>query len=138
MFACLAHALLLRSDAAGLTDGAALVYTSLYNIADLPLALADGPDQGLDRCVAWSVLTARELTVTELDAEHLAAEVVRRFDLWMAEVAGEPARREQRLRQVARQQQVVEQLKEKIWTLTWIVSVLSSVLIASVLWISLK
>ena len=73
MFACLAHALLLRSDAAGLTDGAALVYTNLYNIADVQLALADGPDQGLGRCVACSVLTARELTVTELDAEHLAA-----------------------------------------------------------------
>lgn len=93
---------------------------------------------GLGRSFAWSVLTARELAATELGAEDLAAEVVRRFDLWMAKVAGEPARREQRLRPVARQQQVVERLKEKIWTLTWIVSVLSSVLIASVLWIGLK
>lgn len=138
VFACVAHALLLRSDAAGLTDGAALVYTNLYNIADLPLALAEGPDQGLGRCVAWSVLTACELAVTDLDAEDLAAEVVRRFDLWIAEFASEPARRAQRLRQVARQQQVVEQLKEKVWTLTWTVSVLSSVLVASVLWIGQK
>ena len=139
VFAYVAHALLLRADTAGLTAHAASVYTNLYNIAaDLPDALAAESDQGLGRSLAWSVLTACELAVTELDAEDLAAEVVHRFDLWAAEVAGEPARREQRLRQVARQQQVVEQLKEKIWTLTWIVSVLSSVLIASVSWISLK
>ena len=138
VFCCLAHALLLRADAAGLTNDAASIYTNLYNIADLPAALANESDQGLGRALAWSVLTARELAATELDAEDLAAEVARRFDLWITEVAGEPVRRAQRLRQMARQQEVVEQLQEKVWTLTWVVSVLLSVLIAPVLWIGLK
>ena len=132
VFSCLTHALMLRTDVAGLTVHAAPVYADLYNISDLPAALADEPDQGLGRALSWSVLIARELAVTELDAEDLAAEVVRRFDLWIAEVAGEPARRAQRLRQVSRQQEVVERLKEKVWTLKCVVSLLSLLVVSLV------
>ena len=136
-FACLNMSLLLRTDAAGLAENAASLYTNLYNTADLPAVLADEPDQGLGRSIAWSVLTARELAVTELDAEDLAGEVVRRFDLWIVEIAGEPARRAQRVRQMERQQEVVERLREKVWALKCVVSLLS-VLVVSVLWIGLK
>lgn len=136
-FACLNTSLLLRTDAAGLTNNAASTCTNLYNVSDLPEQLADEPDQGLGRSIGWAVLNARDLAVTDLDAEDLAAEVVRRFELWVAEVAGEPARRAPRVRQVARQQEVVERLKEKVWILTVAVGVLS-VLVVSILWIGLK
>ena len=137
-FASLNMILLLRTDAAGLISNAAAVCTNLYNVSDLPEQLADEPDHGLGRSIAWSVLTARELAATELDAEDLAAEVVRRFDVWIAGVAGEPARRAKRLRQVERQKMVVERLREKVWTLNSVVSVLSSVLVASMFVIGLK
>ena len=86
-FASLNIVLLLRTDAAGLTNNAAAVCTNLYNVSDLPKQLADEPDQGLGRSISWSVLNARVLAQTELDAENLAAEIVRRLELWIAEVA---------------------------------------------------
>lgn len=131
-FACLNMTWLLCTDAAGLTENAATVCTNLYNSSDLPVELADEPAQGLGRSIASSVLTAHELAQTELDAEDLAAEIVCRFDQWIAEVAGEPARCERRLRQVGRQQEVGERLREKVWTLNLVASVLS-VLVASLI-----
>ena len=129
-FACLAHAFLLRSDVAGLTDNAASVCTNLYNISDLPVVLADDPDLGLGRSITWSVLNARELAATEMDAEELASEVVRRSGLWVAGVAGEPERRAQRVRQVARQQEVVARLREKARTLKCVIGLLSLLVVS--------
>lgn len=131
-FAALLTALLLRSDAAGLTEDAASTSINLYCISDLPAELDDDADDGLGRCISWSVLTARELTVTELAAEDLAVEVVRRFDKWLAEVADEPslharAVRSESLARIA-QERVVERLKDKLFISSF-AACLSSVLL---------
>lgn len=137
MFACVAHALLLRADTAGLTAHAASVYTNLYNIADdLPDALAEEPDQGLGRSLAWSVLTACELAVTELVAEDLAAEVVRRFDEWLVELADEPVLRAQAVRSASLAQMAqgreVERFKDKLFISNFLAGISSFLLVLTV------
>lgn len=127
---------LMPPTAAGLTAHAASVYTNLYNIADLPDALAEEPDQGLGRSFAWSVLTAHELAVTELDAEDVAAEVVRRFDEWLVELAHEPVLRAQALRSASlgrtAQGREVERFKDKLFILNFLAGISSVLLVLTV------
>jgi hypothetical protein len=123
-------ALLMRTDAAGLTDDAVSWSQDLYCLSDLPVELADTADSGIGRCMSWSLLTARELTVTELHAEDLAAEIVRRFDLWLIELATEPKRRALQMQQVAKQKEVVAGLREQVWTLKLVCFGLGSLVVA--------
>ena len=55
----------------------------------------------------------------------------------MTSVAGEPARRAQRLRRVAQQREIVEKLREKVWTLRLGVGLLSF-LVVSLMLVGLK
>jgi hypothetical protein len=116
-FAALLMALLMRTDAAGLTDDAVSWSMDLYCLAYLPVELADTADSGLGRCMSWALLTARELTVTELDAEDMADQIVQRLGKWLAELATEPRRLALQVQQVARQKEVVASLREQVWTL---------------------
>lgn len=135
-FFCLNHALLLRVDAAGSSRGALASTTGsdLYDISDLPEGLSTDPDGGLGRSLSWAVVTARELAVSELDAEDLAIEVMKRFERWMVDVADEPKRRAQQeqRRSVGDQGQRISQLTEKVWTRNLVIVVLLSLIVSIV------
>ena len=132
-FLCMYLCLLLRADSAGLGDHVLLVNAAgFYDVQDLPSQLFDEPDQGLARSIQWSVLTARELVQNhpQMSAEGLAIEVMRRFDLWLLDVAAEPEKRAQRLRQVARQKEILVRLREQIWTLKLVAGGLGLLVVA--------
>lgn len=134
-FFCLNHALLLRVDAACSTRGALASTTGsdLYDISDLPKELTEDPDGGLGRSLSWAVVTARELAVSELDAEDLAIEVMKRFEQWLVDVANEPKRRahEQR-RSIGDRGQRITQLTEKVWTRNLVIVLLLSLIVSIV------
>jgi Protein of unknown function DUF45 len=75
-FFCLNAALLLRS--AAFFDASPLLKLSLYELQDEPEALADQPEAHTI-AMAWALGEAPKLAATDLTAEELAGEVVKRW-----------------------------------------------------------
>ena len=94
-FFTLNYLMRLRVDAAGASvlQGASLAsLVTLYDVSDTPAELHDDPDRGVGRCMRWSIETALKLAPSNLSAEALAVEIVKRYQRWLEELEDEPRR----------------------------------------------
>ena len=95
---------------------------SLYDLADLPIELADDVDAGLGRCVTWSVATAEALAFSDLTAERLAVEIVARYQTWLAELRDRPRLSRISQRRALGQAAALERLKDRLFVSTLVAS----------------
>ena len=101
----------------------------LYEIRDRPKAFANDPDRGVGPCLTWSMIQSNELADTDLSAEALAQEIVRRYRAWLVELSGKPKQiqigAERAEREARRQIALSEKLRDRLF-LSNVVAVLSS------------
>lgn len=120
---------------ASLTD-----LVSLYDLEDRLSQLSDDLDQGLGRCITWSIQLANELADADLSAEAAAREIVKRCRAVLIELSDRTRRAqvqsEQAERQAHRQAASVERLKDMLFVsnLVACASSVLLVLIAVMLW----
>ena len=94
----------------------------LYEIQDVRIELSDEPDEGTGRCISWSIVTAQQLATTELSAEAVAAEVVRRHHVWIAELQDRPRLKKIEAKRSKAQEVSIERLKNRFFVATLIAS----------------
>jgi hypothetical protein len=124
VFASFLHCLLARCDKAGVTEGAVLTL-GLYELQDLPPALAAETDGGIGRSMAWSISTSNELSASGLGAEELGVEIRRRYNLWLGKLADEPLQVARARAAVAARVQAVSVLREKLFLRNLLIAALS-------------
>lgn len=84
----------------------------IYDLSDLPPAELS---QDVGRCISWSIEVATQLAATDLSAEGLAHEIVKRYETWLGELREQPKLDRLAVRKAQGQSAAVDRLQDKLF-----------------------
>lgn len=119
-------------------EGSLVSEMRLYDLVDLPQVVnsRNAPDVDVGRCIAWSIEVATEMAASDLSAEGLAHEIVRRYHAWLDELRDQPRLDRIAVRLARGQAAAVDRLQDKLFVSNMVACVSSVLLmlIAVMLW----
>lgn len=98
-----------------------------------PRGIIDSYLHDVGRCITWSIQQAEELASTDLSAEAMAAEIVRRYEVWLAELQDRPRLARIKVRMARGWEASIDRLKDRLFVSTLVASVSTLMLVLIVL-----